>query len=377
MIYLDNAATGFPKPPSVYRTARLAAALPLGNPGRSGHALARRSDGILFSARESLARMFRTDPERIIFTGGATAALNLAVRGAAAALFRTAPVETVATVYEHNSVLRPLYDLEKEGKIRLRLYAPGKENTPEAFFSFLPKGAGLCVLTAMSNVTGFTLPLPAIAEELNRRGVFLIADAAQAAGVMPVDFDHLPADLICAPAHKGLQGIMGAGVIAVSPKAKRLPEPVFSGGSGIAPFERDMPRLLPERLEAGTPPLPAIAALKAGADFLFRRGVEEIAEKEAALKKRLAEGLSVLPGFTLYGAEYPLGPLSFRRKGEDVNETADALEKSGVLCRAGIHCAPLAHRHLGTAPHGTVRLSVGALTAPREIEAALRALARL
>ena len=375
-LYLDNAATSFPKPAEVIRAARRAAGLPLGNPGRSGHALARASEEIVYRARLAVARLLKTDaPEEVAFCGGATAALNLAIKGSAAALFRGAPLTVATSVYEHNSVLRPLYDLEREGRIRIFFYRPVR-NTAEECLALLPKDTALAVFTLMNNVTGFTFPLSDLAKGLKARKIPWIADASQALGAVPVDLPALGADLICAPAHKGLLGVMGAGFLARDPKSSLLPAPLLSGGSGTASFEKEMPALLPERLEAGTLPVPALAALTAGIGFLLDHGVEEVAGRERALKKELAEGAACLPGVRLFGAEYPLGPLSLTVEGRDPHELAEALEKEGVLVRAGIHCAPLTHETLGTAPKGAVRFSFGPLSRKDASAAALKALAR-
>ena len=374
-VYLDNAATSFPKPAPVIRAARRA--LAPGNPGRSGHALARAAEETVYDARVSVARLLGSDaPENTVFCGGATAALNLAVKGSVNALYRGTPLPVVTDVYEHNSVLRPLFDLEREGKVRLFLYRP-EQNTAEEFFAFLPRDTALAVLTLRSNVTGFSFPLSEIGRGLKERKIPWIADGAQALGSEPVSFDTLTADLVCAPGHKGLCGIMGAGILARRPGSSLLPLPLLSGGSGAASFERTMPARLPERLEAGTLPVPAIAALKAGVDWLLDRGIEAVSAREKALRREFAEGAALLPGVRLYGAEFPLGPLSFTVSGRDPQDLAEALEAEGVLVRAGIHCAPLAHVALGTAPKGAVRLSFGPLSGKGDAKAALSALARV
>ena len=347
--------------------------LPLGNPGRGSHPPGKRSAELVYRARENVSRLLGMEaPERVAFFGGATAALNTAIRGTAAALRKGgAPLSVFTTVFEHNAVLRPLYALENEGKIALSVL------TPEALLPALEREApDLLVLTLCSNVTGHVFPLGEISRICRGRGTVIIADAAQAAGHLPLEEAFSRVDMLCAPGHKGLFGLMGAGFLAVRPGSKVVPEAVFSGGSGTEPQSRGMPDLLPERLEAGTLPVLPIASLSFGAEYLLARGVEEIAARERENKKALVEGLCVIPGVTVYEPEAPDGPVLYNKRGVDPDEEARGLEQAGICVRAGFHCAPLAHAYLGTGDRGAVRLSPGLFTTARQIEDTLRVVSR-
>ena len=378
MIYLDNAATSFPKPPEVLREAVRSVLTPLGNPGRSGHDLSRRSAEIVFRARENVARLLGlTKCENVVFTGGATAALNLAILGTVREVEKRVPKPLVVTsVFEHNSVLRPLYLLEKRGEIRLKILSPERSG---AFYeaALLSPAPQIAVFTLRSNVTGRVFPLGEIARLLAPCGTLIIGDGAQAVGTLGGSFQESGVHILCAPGHKGLFGTMGAGFLALSDDCPLTPEVILSGGSGGETFSPFMPDLFPERLEAGTLPVPAIAALSAGAAFLLKEGVSRVTRRERALKRRLAEGIRSLPGFLLYEAEFPDGPLLINRIGMPSEKAASLLAEKGLCVRGGFHCAPLAHRFLKTEESGALRLSPGYFTADREIDEALNLLLSL
>ncbi|MBR3837213.1 MAG: aminotransferase class V-fold PLP-dependent enzyme [Clostridia bacterium] len=378
MIYLDNAATSYPKPPSVYRELVRHITAPMGNPGRSGHRLSREAAGLIYQTREVLARLCGVkDPTGIVLTSGATASLNMAIHGICRGFHRRGILPLAVTdVFEHNSVLRPLFALEREGSLRLKILSPEEDGNLSAghLLSLDPQ---MVILTCRSNVTGHHFPLRETLETLRRRGCVVIADGAQAVGSEPCSPEAFGADILCAPGHKGLMGIMGAGFLALRPDCPFLPEPLFSGGSGSASFEEEMPPFLPDRLEAGTPPLAAIAAMGMGASFVLQKGIETIAHGEREMKRLLAEGLSALPQYRMYEPEYQAGPLLFNHRRLTPEALADALEKEGVLVRAGYHCAPLAHRYLGTEETGAVRLSPGAFTTRNQIQITLSVLGKL
>ena len=372
MIYLDNAATSYPKPKPVTRAVERALSLPLGNPGRSSHPPGRKSADLVYTARENVARLLGMEaPERVAFFGGATQALNAALYGCVSALEKEmSPVAVCTTVFEHNAVLRPLYALEKAGRITLTILSPDavlprlRSDPPRLF-----------AVTLRGNVTGHAFPLEEISTLCRKSGTVLLADAAQAAGCTPLEADFDRVDLFCAPGHKGLFGLMGAGFLAVHPASPILPEAVFSGGSGTDPQNRFMPAYLPERLEAGTLPVIPILSLSKGIEFILERGVEDIARRERKNKKRLVEGLSVIPGVTVYEPGIPDGPVLYNRRGVGSDEEAQRLERVGICVRPGFHCAPLAHAFLATGDRGAVRLSPGYFTTGAEIEEVLRAVA--
>lgn len=367
MIYLDNAATTWPKPNSVLASSSASLFSPLGNPGRSGHAYSQKSAEIVFSAREKLAVLCGTKKsENIVFTSGATAALNLAIIGAVEAIGKQISRPLVATsVFEHNSVLRPLFRLERQGKIRLQILSP-QENG-----SLFPDRAEapphLFVLTGRSNVTGREFPLSRLSRLCRAWGSLLIVDAAQSLGGEGADFQKTGAHVLCAPSHKGLFGMMGAGIIAFSDDCPILPEAILTGGSGTDSFSPFMPENLPERLEAGTLPVPAIASMAAGASFLLQTGTDRISKTEREHKKILAEGIASIPSWRVYEPSFRNGPLLANKIGVPSEEIAHRLSEKGIAVRAGFHCAPLAHRFLGTEESGGVRFSPGFFTTKKEL----------
>ena len=368
MIYLDNAATSWPKPDFVFRKTLSAIGGELGNPGRSGHLFSQNSAEIVFAARENLARLFGTKKsENIVFCGGATIALNLAILGAVEAISKkNAKPLVVTSVFEHNAVLRPLYFLWRQGKIDLKILSPDANGNLSADQLCSPPPA-ILVLTCRSNITGRNFATKSISTLLKPFGTLIIGDAAQSAGSAGSTFAETGAHILCAPSHKGLFGIMGAGVMAFSDDCPFLPEPIISGGSGTDSFSGKMPEYLPERFEAGTLPVPAIASMAAGAEFIFSQGLFPITQKEREMKKILIEGIRSIPGWKVYDPEFADGPLLANKIGIASEEIAHALAQKNICVRAGFHCAPLAHRFLGTEESGGVRFSPSFFTTKKEL----------
>lgn len=374
MIYLDHAATNYPLSDAVRRRTVSLLFQPLGNPGRSGHPLSLAAAEVVYDARVAIASLLGLgDEERVIFTSGATAALNLAIRGTVLSLSAEKPQPFVITdVFEHNSVLRPLFALAREGVIRLAVLSPDENGG-----LVLPDEApDLAVLTARSNVTGREFS-PSLFHRLKHRGTFLILDAAQRIGHAPCDFASTQADLICAPGHKGLGGIMGGGFLAVSDKARLLMQPILFGGSGNDSFNPQMPSLLPERFEAGTLPLPAIAAMAEGAKECLSIGLDAIEEHERACKRAVMEKLGHEKCFLLYDKDVPSGPISLNLADTEPSSLAERLSRRGIYTRAGFHCAPLAHRWLGSDRFGSLRLSFGKSTSIAQAKKAAETLCLL
>lgn len=375
MIYLDNAATSYPKPACVLRRTNLAIFSPLGNPGRSGHEAGRRSAEEIFRARENIARLLGLGKsENVIFTGGATTALNLAILGSVEEVQkRTAVPLVVTSCFEHNSVLRPLFRLERKGQIRLKILSPQKDGSfsPRELLSPPPD---ILVLTLKSNVTGRCFPLKSISRLLSPYGTLIIGDGAQAVGGAGATFSETGVHILCAPGHKGLFGIMGAGFMALSEDCPLIPEAILTGGAGTDSFSEDMPLYLPERLEAGTLPVPAIISMSAGAEHLMATGVENITFQEKECKRYLLRGVRMLKNYTLYEPYFETGPLLINRIGLPSEEAAAKLSDLGLCIRGGFHCAPLAHRFLGTEESGALRLSPGPYTTKEELDQALEML---
>lgn len=367
MIYLDNAATSYPKPAPVRRAIADALVRYGGNPGRGGHRLSLRAAELVYECRSELCRFLGADePESVIFTSGATMALNLAIltrvrRG----------MHVLISDREHNSVLRPILRLADEGIIKYEVY-PTSGDVVAAIRERLRPETGLLVACHVSNVTGYTLPLREIGALCRLFGVYFVVDAAQSVGHLPLSLADISCDAFCAPAHKGLLGAAGAGFVILR-SADGL-RPFLMGGSGVDSLSPQMPDVLPERYEAGTLPTPAIAALLAGVRYLEGYGVERVAAEESAIRRRILEGLSVTRGITLYEPECDGGLIAFTHSTLSPERLARRLDERGVAIRAGYHCAPLAHQTIGTPPGGCVRISVGIGNRPEDADRCLLAI---
>lgn len=374
-MYLDNAATTFPKPECVYQTLDAFMRGSAANPGRSGHRMAVSADQAIAGARLRLARLLNAaDARQIIWTANCTGALNLALKG----LLRPGD-HVVTTQMEHNSVARPLRTREQRGVAVSRVACPGGVFDLAALLAELRPETRLVALTHASNVTGAVLPIADVAAECHRRGVKVLVDAAQTAGALPIDVRAWELDLVAMPGHKGLFGPPGTGALYVREDIELTP--LTEGGTG-SQSELDLqPEGLPERFEAGTLNSAGIAALGAAVEWIQSTGMDLIHEREAALLQCLWSGLSEIEGVTLYGP--PPGPeraavLSFNLAGWEPTDAAAVLDQSfDIQCRPGLHCAPWAHRSLGTDPGGTVRFSPGFFNTPDEIDAAVAAVREL
>lgn len=370
MIYLDNAATSFPKPPEVIRAAAGVMEKIGGNPGRAGHAGALAGARIMEKCRESAARYLGvSSPERIIFCFSCTDALNIAIKG------MLHQGDTVLVSHgEHNAVMRPLMGYHAAGKITLRMLPPDARGllSPDTVRAAIGPGTALCVLCHASNVTGVIQPAREIALACHERGVPLLLDAAQTAGTE--DLSAIPADMIAMPGHKGLLGPMGTGLLYVGKGL--LPRPLREGGTGSASESMLQPALLPDRLESGTANLPGIAGLCQGLKFILHHRAA-IAEYEHFLARRLRQGLQNIPGVAVYGAEDAprVGVVSFNIRNMDSGEAADALSQKRFALRGGLHCAPAIHAWLGT--QGAVRASLGPFNTESDVDALLAAVSQM
>jgi cysteine desulfurase family protein len=379
LIYLDNAATSWPKPPEVLHAMTAFLECAGGNPGRSGHRLSIAAGRIIYSTRELLAELFHvSDPMRVIFTQNVTHALNLALTG-----FVHKGDGVVTSGMEHNSVMRPLRALENSG-VRLTVVSCDKCGCVDmdAMKAALIPGTRLVTVAHASNVTGTVQPLAEIAELTHQAGALLLVDAAQTAGVFPIDQPGLGIDLLAFTGHKGLQGPPGTGGLVLGDRIQTEDlQPIVRGGTGSRSEHEEQPELLPDKYESGTPNGPGIAGLGAGVSRLLKQGVEARQAHEASLTDALVTGLQNIPGVTVYGPCDPqrrVAVVSFTIAGMYVSEIGLRLDDDfGVLCRVGLHCAPAAHRTIGTFPEGTVRLSPGPETTIEEIQTAIAAIARI
>ncbi|HSW59123.1 MAG TPA: aminotransferase class V-fold PLP-dependent enzyme [Dehalococcoidales bacterium] len=375
MIYLDNAATSWPKPPEVLDSIKEAMDLAGGNPGRSGHRLSIEAARRIYSCRERLAEFFNlTDVLRVIFTPNATYAINLVLKG----LLK--PGDSVVTSgMEHNAVMRPLRFLEGQG-IRIKTAAGGADGTAgeDEIEDQFDSTTRLLVCTHASNVTGIVQPVEKLTALAHRRGVKVLVDAAQSAGILPIDIRRSGIDFLAFSGHKELLGPTGCGGLLIHPDIDGSQiTPLVQGGTGSRSDLEYQPEDWPDKFEAGTANLIGIAGLEAGLKYIQARGIEELREQSIKLRKQLLEGLSVIPGVKIYGPSDPeaaVAIVSFTIKNKNVSDTGLFLdEEFGILTRVGLHCAPVAHRAMGTFPEGTVRLSPGLFTTEDEIRKTLLA----
>ena len=344
MTYLDHGATSFPKPPSVCAAVGEAMAA-CANPGRGSHAAALAGAEILYRCREAAGELFRIAPERVALTMNCTHGLNMGIR----TLVRPGD-RVVISGFEHNAVTRPLRGLGARVKVAGRRLFDW-EDTLKEFTKALETRPKCAVFTHVSNVFGYILPVEEMALACRRRGIPFIIDAAQSAGAADISFEALGADFIAMPGHKGLLGPMGTGLLLCG----RLPRPLLMGGTGSDSELQTMPDFLPDRAEAGTANVPGFAGLEAGIRLILEEGPERIGARESALAAYTAGELGKL-GYEVFSGPHQLGTVSFRGK-DDCQTLCDRIP--GIALRAGLHCAPLAHKSAGTLDTGTVRASFG------------------
>jgi len=379
VIYFDNAATSWPKPPEVLEAMTRFLRDVGANPGRSGHRTAVEAGRIVYAAREAVCELVNApDPLRVAFAANVTQALNMAMWG----LLRPGD-HVITSSMEHNSVMRPLRALEREGVALtvVRCSPEGFLNPADVEAAIRPN-TRMIVLNHASNVAGTLLPVREAGRIARERGLLLLVDAAQTAGAYPIDVQADAIDLLAFTGHKSLLGPMGTGGLVVGPRVdvSRM-EPLIRGGTGSRSEREEQPDFLPDMLESGTPNAVGIAGLEAGIRWVLARGVDAIRAHERALAQRAIDGLRAIPGVTVYGpldAARQTATVSFNIAGMEPSEVGLRLdEEHGVLCRVGLHCAPAAHRTLGTFPAGTVRFGMGVFNTTEEVDAAVAAVASL
>lgn len=374
MIYLDNAATSWPKPPQMLEALRDFAENWAANPDRSCYRMGMESGQRIAQARGGLAELLgASDASRIVFTLNGTDALNMAIKG-----FLNDGDHVVTTSFEHNSVARPLTALERAGRIKVTRVEPGKDLTlsPEAVRRHCTKGTRLVAVTAASNVFGTANDLAGLARAAHDCGAVILLDAAQAVGVLDINVEAMALDMVAFPCHKALFGPMGTGALYVRPGLDLRPQ--REGGTGVR-SEGDMhPEEMPYRLEGGTPNAPGIAGLAAGLAFLRETGVRRIADREALLAKTFVDGIRGVSRVTILSRRQNTGIVTLRVEGMPSQEVAAMLDAQyGIAVRGGLHCAPGAHRCLGTFPDGAVRISFGFFNREDEAYSAAKAVAEI
>lgn len=377
-VYLDNAATSFPKPPAVGARMREYVDEVGASVNRGSYEAAQQAELVTLRLRQRLCALFGfADPSHVILTPGNTWGLNMLLLGA------LRPGDHVlVSAMEHNAVMRPLTQLEKRGVAfdRIPCDAEGRLQTDRIEVMLRPN-TRLVLLAHASNVSGTVQDAAAVGEICAARGIPFALDAAQTAGHIPLDFAALHLSALSVPAHKGLMGPQGMGALLLRPDFAKTLEPLVSGGTGSVSDSEDIPLYLPDRFEPGTPNLPGIYGWEAALEYLEDVTVEAVAAHDRALSARLLGGLRDVPGVSLIGpdtTEGRVGVFSLDFPGKDNAEIAARLEEDfGILTRCGLHCAPNAHRTLGTFPRGTVRLSLGWFNTEADIDRALQAVKAL
>jgi cysteine desulfurase family protein len=375
MIYLDNAATSWPKPPEVFQAMASFMETAGGNPGRAGHRLSIAAGRIVYQVRESLADFLNlNDPLRVVFTSNATHAINLALNGV------LRPGDRVLTSsMEHNAVMRPLRYLQRQGvELDIVACAPDGQLDLDDLRRALAKRTRLVVMTHASNVCGTIMPIAEIAKIAHASGSLMLLDAAQSAGLIPIDVTGDGIDLLAFTGHKGLLGPTGTGGLVIGPWVDcKTILPLVRGGTGSASEFEEQPEMLPDKFESGTLNAIGIAGLGAGVRWVMDRKIENIRAHEVALIRNLVEGLQDVPGVKILGpfeSSSRTAVVSFTIAGQSVSDVGLRLdEEYGILSRVGLHCAPAAHRTLGAFPGGTVRLAPGVFSTLDEMEFAVAA----
>lgn len=375
VIYLDNAATTWPKPESVYLAMDDFMRTKAANPGRTSNRMSVEAASVIQDTRFRLCRLLNgADPSRVIFTLNATDALNLALKG----ILRPGD-NVICTTMEHNSIRRPLRTLAECGVTSTKVLCArsGIVDPGDIERAILPNTRMIAVCHA-SNVTGSIQPILAIGEIARRRGILFLLDAAQSAGVLPIDVEAVGVDLVAFPGHKGLFGPPGTGGLYVG-RSIGIEDllTLREGGTGGNSDEETQPASFPGRYEAGTLNTVGIAGLGAGLKFIEATGLEQIAGHERELADALIDGLSSVPGVSVYGPANPadrVAVVSFNVEGWEPGDLGMVLDESfGIACRTGLHCAPDAIRTIGAPPAGTVRLSPGYFNTMDQIERCVQA----
>ena len=369
MIYLDNAATTFPKPTTVISAvnemSRKAA-----NPGRSGYRLALNASEAVFDCRQKAADFFNLkDVEKCILTPSCTISLNTVIYG----VLKKGDHVVISSL-EHNSVLRPIIRLSDMGVITYdvaEVFEADDDRTIDSFRKCMNNKTRLVICTHASNVFGIKLPVKRIGALCKYYGVLFCLDSAQSAGVVPIDIEDSGADFICVPGHKGLYGPMGTGLLLIN--TNTIPESLYQGGTGSSTLDLKEPTILPDKFESGTVNVMGFAGLSKGIDFVKSKGTQIIYNHEIKLIRKLYNALKTLKNVELYTAipdtDHYVPLLSFNIKDMDADVAGNILDKKyGVCVRTGFHCSPLAHKYMGTGEKGTIRVCPSAFTAERDID---------
>ena len=367
MIYFDNGATTFPKPPSVIRAMNQTMRLYGANPGRSGHKMSLKASELIYDCRVNTAKLFGAEkPENVIFTQNCTAALNTVIKG----ILKSGDHAVISSL-EHNAVVRPLEFMKKQGiSFSVADFSFDEEETINNFREAIRPNTRLVICTHASNVFGVRLPVERIGALCRIYEIPFCVDAAQTAGAVPVSLSDSCIDFLCTAGHKGLYGPMGTGILIIN--TENTPQSLIQGGTGSLSLSREQPDILPDKYESGTPNLPGIAGLCEGVKFVASRDPERIMKAEIRLAQNLYERLNNIPCVELYAPKpevtKSVAVISFNINGKDCEDVAMTLsERCNIAVRSGLHCAPLAHQSFKTDDKGTVRAVVSAFTTQAQV----------
>lgn len=370
---MDNAATSFPKPEAVYQAVDHFNRNLGGSPGRGSHHRTVLAGAVLLECRDALAALFNIeDSAQIAFTANITDAINVGLKG-----ILEPGDHVISTSMEHNAVARPLHALSRQGVewTRVSCRPDGSLDPADVAYAIRSNTRMICLLHA-SNLTGTIMPIEEIGQIARKHGLLFLLDTAQTAGILPIDIKAQNVDILTFTGHKGLLGPQGTGGIYVNPDLNM--RPLREGGTGSASEQLDQPIFMPDRLESGTPNTPGIAGLKAGLDFISQTGLEAIRRHEQRLTEMLLEGMRGIPGLTVYGpadSRRQTAVVAFNIAGRDCGDVSMYLDQGyGIVARAGMHCAPLAHQSVGTEGIGACRVSPGYFNTTAEVEELLKAL---
>lgn len=376
MIYLDNAATSFPKPEDVYVTMDNCMRNYCANPGRAGHKMALKAGRGIHETREEICKLFNIeDPMRVIFTSNATDSLNIGIKG----LLKRGD-HVITTSMEHNSVIRPIKALERFG-VRNTIVQCEADGTLDIskLKKAIRRNTRLIAMTHASNVTGTLMPIKEVGKLAQDKKIVFLVDAAQSAGIYHIDVQDMNIDILALPGHKGLLGPQGTGVLYVRNgiNVRHLKE----GGTGSKSESLLQPEIYPDRYESGTNNTQGIVGLGAGVKFVLNEGLDKIRDHEKNLTQRLIDGLKEIKRVKMYGpldVEKQGAVVSMNIEGIDCSDVGYILDKEfDIGVRTGLHCAPLAHKTIGTLEEGTVRLSIGYFNTNEDIDKAIEAIKKI
>lgn len=377
MIYFDNGATTFPKPISVINAVNSTLRYYGANPGRSGHKMSIKASEIIYNCRSNAAKLFGIDnPENIIFTHNCTTALNIVIKG----LLKKGDHAIISSL-EHNAVVRPLEFLKSQGiDYSVADYDKDEEKTIDNFRTAIKSNTKLVICTHASNVFGIKMPIERISALCKIYGIMFCLDAAQSAGVVDISLKNSCIDFLCTAGHKGLYGPMGTGVLVIN--NEKTPNGLIQGGTGSLSIDINQPEILPDKYESGTPNLPGIAGLNEGIKFVLKKKCDKIENYELHLSQKLYDGLNKINGVVLYTNRPSLKSnvpvISFNIDDFDSEEIALELnDKYNIAVRAGLHCAPLAHKSFKTENTGTVRTVVSVFTTEKQINYFIEAINKI